>query len=278
MRRGRTRALGVARSTPTGRAPTPAIEFARWIVWEDEGLLAVDKPAGVLSQGGEDPSAVNLVDLARAHLGVRSVGVLHRIDRNVSGLVLIAKHSRAASAMSRLFRDGAVQREYRAIVRGHPPADAFTLDAWLAKDERAREVHAATAADLARMSDAMRRRYRPARTEALVVRRLRAPLGSCAELSLRPITGRSHQLRAHLAHAGLPIVGDPKYGVRARGLDRPLLHAARIAFTHPRTGTRIVIASLVPWNDATLLSLTTPAASTRGRFGGVRERARPEEE
>lgn len=265
MRGGGTRPSHVARATSTRRSPAPAIEFARWIVWEDEGLLAVDKPAGVLSQGGEDAAAANLVDLARAHLGVRTVGVLHRIDRNVSGLVLIAKHSGAAAAMSRLFRDAAVEREYRAVVRGHPPVDAFTLDAWLAKDERTRAVHAATAAELARMSEPARRRYRPARTQALVVRRFRAPFGSCAELSLRPITGRSHQLRAHLAHAGLPIVGDPKYGVRARGIDRPLLHAARIAFTHPRTGERIVIEAPVPWNESLIGALTAQSGTPRRR-------------
>lgn len=265
MRGGRTRRSRGAPSTPTRRAPTPAIEFARWIAWEDEGLLAIDKPAGVLSQGGGDRGAPNLVDLARAHLDARGIGVLHRIDRNVSGLVLIAKHARAASAMSRLFRDGAVQREYRAVVRGHPPAEAFTLEAWLAKDERTRQVHAATPAELARMPEATRQSFRPARTQAAVVRRFRAPLGSCAELSLRPITGRSHQLRAHLAHAGLPIVGDPKYGIRARGINRPLLHAARLAFTHPRTGERVSIEAPVPWSDALIHSLTAGTGTLRRR-------------
>src|SRR5215472_18891274 len=115
-------------------APSPALDFARWIVWEDDWLVAVDKPAGVLSQGGDGGSGVNVVDLARDHLGQGGIGVLHRLDRNVSGVVLVAKKRAAASAMSRLFQKGAVERTYRAVVRGDAPADAFAMDAWLAKD------------------------------------------------------------------------------------------------------------------------------------------------
>lgn len=217
----------------------------------------------MLSQGGEDPHAPNLVDLGRRHLGVRGIGVLHRVDRNVSGIVLIAKDARAASAMTRLFRDGAVEREYVAIVRGRPGGDAFTIDAWLAKDDRTREVRAATGADLERMRETERRRYRPAHTEVRVARRFRAPIGSCAELHVRLVTGRSHQIRAHLAHAGLPIIGDPKYGVLARDLARPLLHAVRVAFTHPRTRERIAITAPVPWTRTSLQTLTARASARR---------------
>jgi RluA family pseudouridine synthase len=259
--RGRSRRTTPARDSRAtfrtrGGPPAPEIAFVRWIAWEDEDLIAVDKPAGVLSQGGEDAAAPNLVDLARTHLRVQGVGVLHRVDRNVSGLVLIAKNARAASAMARLFREGAVTREYRAIVRGRPARHAFALDAWLAKDARTREVHAVSEAELARMSDAARRTYRPARTEVEVLQTFRAPIGACAELSLRPITGRSHQLRAHLAHAGLPIVGDPKYGVLARDLHRPLLHATHLAFTHPLTHEPVSVDAPIPWNEARLRSLT----------------------
>jgi 23S rRNA pseudouridine1911/1915/1917 synthase len=87
------------------------------------------------------------------------------------------------------------------------------------------------------------------------VRRLRAPLGPVAELDVRPVTGRSHQIRVHLAHAGLPIVGDPKYGVPARGIHRPLLHAMRVTFVHPRTRKPLTIEAPMPWNAPSLLGL-----------------------
>ncbi len=240
------------------RAPAPKLEFARWILWEDDDLVAVEKPAGVLSQGGEGGEGVNVVDLARAYLGFGGVGVLHRIDRNVSGIVLVAKNHVAAAAMTKLFARGDVERVYRAVVRGSPPSDALVMDAWLAKDPVKNEVRAARA-------DAQPGpEYRPARTIAQVVRRFRAPLGACASLDVRPITGRSHQIRVHLASAGLPIVGDPKYGVAARGVNRPLLHAARIAFRHPRTREPIVVESRVPWTDEDLVRLA-PIASRSPR-------------
>jgi 23S rRNA pseudouridine1911/1915/1917 synthase len=185
------------------------------------------------------------------------VGVLHRIDRNVSGIVLIAKHHAAARAMTRLFARGDVERVYRAVVRGSPPSDAFVMDAWLAKDPATNRVRAARAGELGG-SD-----FRPARTIAQVVRRFRAPLGSCASLDVRPITGRSHQIRVHLADAGLPIVGDPKYGVAARGVNRPLLHAARIAFRHPRTREPVVVESRVPWTEGDLSRLAAAGLSAR---------------
>jgi 23S rRNA pseudouridine1911/1915/1917 synthase len=218
--------------------PNPKLDFASWIIWEDEWLVAVDKPAGVLSQGGEGGAGKNVVDLARDHLKKTGVGVLHRIDRNVSGVVLVAKDHGIASAMTKLFAKAEVERVYRAIVRGHPPKDAFTMDAWLAKDRKTNEVRA---------SDEGGGDFRPAKTEAVVVRRFEARIGACAEIDVRPITGRSHQIRVHLAHAGFPIVGDPKYGVPAPGIHRPLLHAMRIAFVHPRTRKRVVIEAPIPW-------------------------------
>jgi RluA family pseudouridine synthase len=237
------------------KAPAPALDFARWILWEDDGLLAIDKPAGVLSQGGEGGEGINAVDLARAYLRRGGIGVLHRIDRNVSGVVLIAKQPSAASAMTRLIQKGAVERVYRAVVLGEPARDAFTIDAWLAKDSATNEVRVADVAALDRLSAERRKDYKPASTEVVVIARFRAPIGACASLDVRPISGRSHQIRVHLAHAHLPILGDPKYGVLARALNRPLLHARRIAFVHPRTRERIVIDAKIPWTEALLAKL-----------------------
>lgn len=220
----------------------PKDVFGEWILWQDESLVAIDKPAGVLSQGGSAGS--NLVDLARAHFGMSHIGVLHRIDRNVSGIVLLALHARAAKGLSESLRAQEVEREYEAVVRGKPSAEAFVIDAPLEKDERSNIVAVSSS-----------KNAKPARTEVRVEHLFRAPLGSCAVLSVRPITGRSHQIRVHLAHASLPILGDPKYGAAARGLHRPLLHARRMKFVHPMTGAIVEIASRPPWRAADLVTL-----------------------
>jgi 23S rRNA pseudouridine1911/1915/1917 synthase len=231
--------------------PAPRLEFARWIVFEDEHLVAVNKPAGVLSQGGEGGAGVNLVDLARAHFARNEgIGVLHRLDRNVSGIVLLSKTPRAARALTMAIADGKVERIYRAVVRGEPSVDSFRVNASLRKNERTNEVEARSAESAQGIPE-----FKPAETDVTVLSRWRAPLGPCAALDVRPITGRSHQIRVHLAFARLPIVGDPKYGIAARGITRPLLHARAMRFAHPVTRKDTLIEAPIPWTDEQVRSL-----------------------
>ena len=241
-----------------------ALSLASRIVWQSEGLLLVDKPAGLLSQPGA--SGPNLVDLAMAQLTASHVAVLHRLDRNVSGLVMLATRKAEARAMSEAFARGDVDRRYVAIVRG-TPRDELVLDAWLDKDEQRNLVRAR---DPDAMTESERDTFVAARTEIRTLGRFSALFGRGATLEARPITGRSHQIRVHLAHAGLPIVGDAKYGVRVRGLDRPLLHAREIRFVHPTTGERVVVTSAEPWSLASVrtLKLVTQKKTSHGSRPG----------
>lgn len=251
-----------SRSATTERAatgaPAPVLDFRSWIVFEDAWLIAVDKPAGVLSQGGEGGEGQNLVDLAREYLSVASgIGVLHRLDRNVSGIVLLAKDAKTASTMTRAFADAKVERVYEAIslVRIEPAEPRFIVNAWLRKDERTNQVEASDERSLAARSPHIRAEFREARTDVRVIERFDAPIGQLARSEVRPITGRSHQIRVHLAWSGLPIVGDPKYGVVSRSIGRPLLHATTVRFRHPRTQKPVEIERRPPWDDALLHSL-----------------------
>jgi len=225
-------------------------DLASWIVWQSEGLLLVDKPAGVLSQPGTE--GPNLVDLAKAHFGADTIAVLHRLDRNVSGLVLMATRKAEARAMSDAFAEGEVDRRYVAVVRGTPASDALVIDAWLDKDESRNVVRARDAESIPASE---RELFVPARTEVRVRERFSALFGRGALVEARPITGRSHQIRVHLAHVGLPIVGDAKYGARVRGLDRPLLHAREIRFVHPTTEEKVTVIAPEPWSSAQVRTL-----------------------
>lgn len=240
------------------RREDETFSFASRIVWQSEGLVLVDKPAGVLSQpGSEGP---NLVDLARAHFRQDAVAVLHRLDRNVSGLVMLATRKTEARAMSEAFAKGDVDRRYVAIVRGVPEAQT-AIDAWLDKDASRNLVRARASAEL---SDADREQFVAALTEVRLEARFSALFGRGAIVEARPITGRSHQIRVHLAFVGLPIVGDVKYGLAVRGIDRPLLHAREIRFTHPTTREPVAVRVAEPWS---LEAVRTARAFAKKKHG-----------
>jgi 23S rRNA pseudouridine1911/1915/1917 synthase len=214
------------------------------VLFEDNHCLAINKPAGLLSQGDAsgDPS---LVELATHYLKTRYVkpgnvylGLLHRLDRPTSGVVLAAKTSKAASRLSAQFRAGAISKAYSAIVEGSAREQAGEWVDILEKDMRHNRSGVAREESCS---------GKEARVAFRVLRRWRG----YTELELRPATGRSHQLRVQLASRGLPIVGDRKYGARSRlsaldGHFRIALHARQLTFTHPTRGEVISVDAPVP--------------------------------
>jgi len=219
---------------PAGLAPEP-IELR--IAWEDEHLLVVDKPAGLVVHPAAGHATGTLVHglLAHAIAGgaeAERPGIVHRLDRDTSGLLVVARSEEAHRSLQRLIRRRELVREYLALVRGRPRSRAGRIEAPIGRDVR----------DPTRMSlDA--RVPRDAVTHFEVVELLRAH----ALLRVRLETGRTHQIRVHLAAIGLPVAGDPVYGVPGDlGLERQFLHAARVAFEHPLTGERLDVSSPLP--------------------------------
>ncbi len=209
------------------------------VLFEDNHCLAVNKPAGLLSQGDES-GHTSLVDEVAVYLKTRYakpgnvyVGLLHRLDRPASGVVLLAKTSKAAARLSDQFRTGSITKVYWAIVEGVPPRDEGEWVDVLEKDSRLNR------SGVVREGSAS---GKAARVSFRVVKKW----AGRSKLELRPATGRSHQLRVQLASRGVPIVGDAKYGAKSRiraadGHLRIALHAARLTFTHPTRGEVISV-------------------------------------
>jgi 23S rRNA pseudouridine1911/1915/1917 synthase len=235
------------------------------VLFEDNHCLAVDKPAGLLTQG-DATGEPTLLDWARHYLRTRYakpgnvfVGPVHRLDRPTSGVVLLARTSKAAARLSEQFRDGTVDKRYWAVVEGPCPADAGEWTDTLRKDDRRNVVDVVG-------------RATPGGREARLQFRVLGRARGTTTLELRPITGRGHQLRVQLAARGLPIVGDRKYGAATvlRALDggpRVALHAHALRFVHPTRKEAISVAAPVP-ADWPASSRGTTAATTRSSTPG----------
>jgi 23S rRNA pseudouridine1911/1915/1917 synthase len=209
------------------------------VVYEDEHLLVVDKPAGVVVHPAVGHAsgtlAQALAGLAAGGPDPARAGIVHRLDRDTSGLMLVARSEEAHRALRRMIRARAVTREYLALVSGRPDAESGTIDAPLGRD-RTRRTVVSTRSDRARaaVTDFWR-------IEALPRTTL---------LGVRLDTGRTHQIRAHLAAIGHPVCGDRRYGGEEcgerLGLLRQFLHARALMFRHPFTGEDLACESKPP--------------------------------
>jgi len=223
----------VAERAPEPEAPVPDAQYA--IAWEDEHLLVVDKPAGVVVHPGAGHRRGTLVQALQGRVAggedPERPGVVHRLDRDTSGLLLLARSDAVHAALQAALRAREIERSYLALVDGRPGARRGTIDAPIGRDRRVRTRMSTETDD-----------PRDAVTHFEAVRNL----PQTTLLRVRLETGRTHQIRAHLKAIGHPVLGDPEYGVPGLGLPRQFLHAARLAFDHPVTAEHVVISSELP--------------------------------
>jgi 23S rRNA pseudouridine1911/1915/1917 synthase len=205
------------------------------VAYEDDHLLVVDKPAGVVVHPAPGHGHGTLVQGLLSHGvaggGEDRPGIVHRLDRDTSGLLVVARSDQAHERLQELVRDRALEREYAALVRGTPRSWQGRIDAPIGRD---REDPTRRSLDSASAKEAV--------THFEVEELLRGH----ALLRVRLETGRTHQIRVHLAAIDLPVVGDPVYGVPEPRLRRQFLHARRLAFPHPFTEGRVEVESPLP--------------------------------
>jgi len=247
-------------AVPELQPATPQAEdFSLDVVYEDEHLLVVDKPAGLVVHPGAGTPSGTLVNALLHHVrdlsgigGVLRPGIVHRLDRGTSGLIVVAKSDEAHRGLAAQFASRAVDKQYLAVAHGVPRPRSGTIDAPIGRHpvQRKKMSTAATRGRAARSSYAVE-----------------DALDGAALLRVRIHTGRTHQIRVHLASIGHPIVGDATYGgARASSsvgagaraaiaaFPRPALHAAALSFDHPVTGVRLSFEAPLPEDLARLLA------------------------
>jgi len=220
---------------PAGAAPR-AQRMPLKVIHEDADLIVLDKPAGLVVHPGAGQPDRTLLNALLAHApalaGVPRAGIVHRLDKDTSGLLVVAKNVIAQANLVKQLAERSVRRVYLAVVQGDPPASG-TIDAPVGRDSRARTRMAVHA------------RGKPARTAYRVIERF----GQAALVECRLETGRTHQIRVHFQHIRHPLVGDTVYRRGTRhgiAFPRQALHAAELAFVHPRTGKEMSWSAAPP--------------------------------
>jgi 23S rRNA pseudouridine1911/1915/1917 synthase len=210
-------------------------EVERLIVHLDDDLAVIEKPAGLVVHSAPSHRGETLVDLLEGIAGGGEGGrrgIVHRLDKDTSGLMLVARNDESQRALARMVKAREVEREYTALVEGRLGSRTGTIDAPLGRHRRERTKRAVKGAG-----------SREARTHFEVIETLPGDTLLHAQLE----TGRTHQIRVHFAAIGHPVAGDPEYGSRGRhGLDRQFLHSSRLAFTHPSSAERLSFSSALP--------------------------------
>jgi 23S rRNA pseudouridine1911/1915/1917 synthase len=229
------------------------------LVYEDEDLAVVDKPAGLVCHAGSGVRTGTLVNALLYHLGPLQTGdplrpgIVHRLDKLTSGLLVVAKNLESHRSLARQFKARQVKKEYVALVYGHPHPRTGTIDLPLGRDLRDRK----------KISVRSRRRR-----EAVTHYHEERKYGPFSLLRVRIETGRTHQIRVHLAQLGYPVVGDTLYGgsrfrnlndpllrTATRELNRQFLHAQRLEFCHPRTQATLSFTAPLPAELSSFLNL-----------------------
>ncbi|MFC2011823.1 RluA family pseudouridine synthase [Chloroflexota bacterium] len=209
------------------------------ILYEDDDLLVVNKPAGLTVHPAPGHSSHTLVNAILSHLPTlpdtgdwQRPGIVHRLDKDTSGVMLVAKNSAAYEYLTEQFKSRSVVKVYQVLVKGHLTPEDGIIDAPIGRDSRYRQ----------RMAIVVEGEGREARTTYHVT----DYPGGCTLLEVRPETGRTHQIRVHLAAIGYPVVGDKIYGVKSPYLSRQFVHASRLGFTLPSTGDYVEFTSPLP--------------------------------
>ncbi len=205
------------------------------IAFQDDHLIVIDKGPDLVvhpARGHRERTLSQMLGPLLAGGEAERAGIVHRLDRDTSGLMVVARSEEAHRRLQQAIADRAIEREYLALVEGRPPARTGTIEAPIGRDPRVRTRMAVGGAGA-----------REARTHFTLER----ALADTSLLRLRLETGRTHQIRVHLQAIGHPICGDPEYGTAGRfGLRRQFLHATRLAFDHPITGERLDLHSPLP--------------------------------